>query len=366
MAEETAAPAAPTIDRAAADGRERHFPCKQCGADLIFPPGAQELSCPYCGTKEEIPLTEQAIREFAFSDFLPPKKTVGGADKGAFTEMACSGCGSRIEVPSDTAVRPCPYCAGTLIAKDVGEKQIRPEAVLPFVVKREAAERAVQAWVKGLWFAPSNLLRSITFERFTSLYLPWWTFDSHTLSHYQGEAGHRYTVSVGTGKNRRTETRIRWEWRSGVHERFFDDLVVPGGHFREWAAPYRLAEVKPYEPSYMAGHSAAHYTKDPQQAWPDAKQRMEAAISSDCHRLIGGDTQRNVRISTAHRGITYKLVLMPRWQGGFRYQGKNFQIVVNGQTGVVNGDRPWSKVKIALAVISVVALIAVVVILVNR
>ncbi len=88
MAEEAAAPpAAPTIDRAAADGRERHFPCKQCGAELVFPPGAKELACPYCGTTEAIPLTEQAIREFAFSDYLPPKKPTGTVGDGAFAPV---------------------------------------------------------------------------------------------------------------------------------------------------------------------------------------------------------------------------------------------------------------------------------------
>lgn len=366
MADEQAASAAPTIDRAADDGRERHFPCKQCGADLVFPPGAKDLACPYCGTKEEIPLTEQAIREFAFSDYLPPNKATVTAGSGAFAEMECTGCGSRIEVPRDTAVRPCPYCGGTLMSKDVGEELIRPEAILPFAVKRDAAERAVQAWAKSLWFAPNDLRRNITFERFTSLYLPWWTFDSHTVSHYQGEAGHRYTVTVGSGKNRRTETRIRWERRSGVHERFFDDLPVPGSVFREWGDPYRLKEIRPFEPSYMAGHSASHYTRDPQQAWPDAKGRMESAISTDCHRLIGGDTQRNVRIATAHRGITYKLVLMPRWQGGFRYKGRTFQISVNGQTAVVKGDRPWSVAKITCAVIAALVLIGLIVLVAQR
>lgn len=367
MAEDQAAEtAAPVLERAADDGKSRHFPCKSCGGDLVFPPGASALTCPYCGTVEQIPLTAEAIREFSFSDYLPPKKPTITAGSGAFTDMECTGCGSRIEVPRETAVRPCPYCGGTLMAKEAGEELIRPEAVLPFIIKREAAEKAVQAWLKSLWFAPNDLKRSVTFERFSSLYLPWWTFDSHTISHYSGDAGYRYTVTVGTGKNRRTETRIRWVSRSGVHERFFDDLPVPGGTFREWTDGYRLKELKPFDPSYLAGHSASHYTKDPKQAWPDAKSRMAQQLDADCRRLIGGDTQRNVQVATAHRGITYKLVLMPRWQGGYRYRERAFQIAVNGQTGVVSGDRPWSKAKITLAILAAVALIAVIALVANR
>ena len=356
---EPAAPSAapPTIERVAADGSQRHFPCKQCGGDLVFPPGATSLACPFCGGIEEIPLTPAAIREYALSDFVPSTKPTVGAGSGPFKDMECTGCGSRLEVPRETAVRPCPYCSGTLVARNEGEELIRPEAILPFIVKRDAAERAVRKWVESLWFAPNDLRRAVTFERFSSLYLPWWTFDSHTLTHYEGEAGYHYTVTVGSGDKRRTETRTRWEWRSGIVERFFDDLPVPGGTFREWGDSYQVQGVKPFEIAYIAGHSAAHYTRGPQEAWPDAKQRMDTAIASQCRGLIGGNTQRNVSISTAHRGVTYKLVLMPRWQGGFRYRGKNFQIVVNGQTGIVRGDRPWSWVKITCAVLAVSAVI---------
>jgi len=347
-------------ERAVADGRQRSFPCKACGADLIFPPGATELACPYCGAREAIPLTAEAIREYALDDFLPPKSTTGLGDS-AYAAFACSACGSTIEATREAAARPCPYCGGTLLASADSADQVRPEAVLPFSIDRSRAEQAVSTWLHGLWFAPNDLKRAVTFERVSSLYLPYWTFDSHTVSHYQGEAGHRYTVSVGSGKHRRTETRIRWEHRSGVHEQFFDDVLIPGGSFRDGAAGYRLDALVPYDTSYLAGHSADRYQQDPQAAWPMAKSRIESRIDAACRRLIGGDTQRNVAIRTVHRGISFKLVMLPRWQAGYRYRGKAFAVLVNGQTAVVEGDRPWSRWKIALAVIAGLVVVALVI-----
>jgi hypothetical protein len=44
---------------------------------------------------------------------------------------------------------------------------------------------------------------------------------------------------------------------------------------------------------------------------------------------------------------------MPVWIGSYRFAGKPYQIVVNGQSGEVEGDRPWSKWKIVLAVMLV-------------
>jgi hypothetical protein len=59
------------------------------------------------------------------------------------------------------------------------------------------------------------------------------------------------------------------------------------------------------------------------------------------------------------------LVLMPRWQGGFRYKGTNYQIAVNGQTGLVKGDRPWSMAKIVLATIVALIVIVLVIVMIN-
>ena len=346
--------------------RERSFPCSSCGADLVYQPGATALTCPYCGHAEAIPRDSRTIREFALNDYVPPPKPLVDASSRGLLPMACSACGAQVEVPANTAARPCPYCGGTLLAASAQNQQCACEALLPFKVPKAAADQAVKIWLQGLWFAPSDLKRAVTIERFTSLYQPWWTFDSHTLSHYSGEAGHHYTVTVGEGKNRRTETRTRWTYEQGVHEEFFDDLPVPAAEFREWGDGYDFSALTPYESSFLAGHSATSATRDPKRGWSDAKTRIETRLQATCSSLIGGDTQRNVQVVTAHRSVTYKLIMLPRWQGGFRYRGRAFVIIVNGQSGKVVGDRPWSAWKITGAVLAAAAVIAAAVWLLNR
>ena len=36
----------------------------------------------------------------------------------------------------------------------------------------------------------------------------------------------------------------------------------------------------------------------------------------------------------------------------YKYRGKTYRFVVNGQTGAVKGERPYSVIKIALAVLA--------------
>ncbi|MCK5734922.1 MAG: hypothetical protein KAH21_00535, partial [Spirochaetaceae bacterium] len=38
-------------------------PCSKCGADLEFKPGTSNLSCPYCGTENEIESQDDAVIE---------------------------------------------------------------------------------------------------------------------------------------------------------------------------------------------------------------------------------------------------------------------------------------------------------------
>jgi hypothetical protein len=48
----------------------------------------------------------------------------------------------------------------------------------------------------------------------------------------------------------------------------------------------------------------------------------------------------------------FKLVLLPIWIAAYLYGGKTYQVFVNAHTGQVVGERPYSKVKIALAVVA--------------
>jgi hypothetical protein len=49
--------------------------------------------------------------------------------------------------------------------------------------------------------------------------------------------------------------------------------------------------------------------------------------------------------------LTFKHVLLPVWLAAYKYRGKTYRFVVNGQTGRVQGERPYSAFKITVAVI---------------
>ena len=80
---------------------------------------------------------------------------------------------------------------------------------------------------------------------------------------------------------------------------------------------------------------------------------MADVIRSDVRRDIGGDEQRIAAIDTDWSDETFKHILLPVWMAAYKYNGKSYRFLVNGQTGEVQGERPWSVWKIAFAVILV-------------
>ena len=55
---------------------------------------------------------------------------------------------------------------------------------------------------------------------------PTFSFDSDTFSTYNGRLGEYYTVTVGSGKDRHTETRTRYFVVSGTYSQFFNDVLI--------------------------------------------------------------------------------------------------------------------------------------------
>jgi hypothetical protein len=119
--------------------------------------------------------------------------------------------------------------------------------------------------------------------------------------------------------------------------------------------PWDLDNLVSYADEYLPGFIAERYQIDLRQGWSRATERMDEVIRGDVRRDIGGDHQRIHTLSTTHDDVTYKHVLMPMWICSYRYKEKVYRFLVNARTGEVQGQRPWSWVKIGLTVLVVAA-----------
>ena len=377
MSESEAAESTPQAEAGTQDGSDagtskvaaRVFPCEGCGADLEFHIGVQSLKCPYCGFVKPFEIPEgEAVAEQDFGEMLEriaQRRLDAKSDEAGFSEVACISCGSKVRFVGTLTSSECAYCGVPLQLDGVHDAEHRApvDGVLPFLLNREKARKNLGDWVRTRWFAPNEFKKRGIGGRFNGVYLPYWTFDSLTANRYTGMRGIYYYVTVGSGKSRRTVRRTRWYPASGSFQRFFDDvLIVAASGLPEKRLdalhPWPLAKCVPFSQEILAGFLARTYDVPLRDGFELAKRIITDQIEADVRQRIGGDTQRIHGIDTRYDAVTYKHLLLPVWMLAYRYGKKSFQVVVNAGTGEVQGDRPYSWMKITLAVLGGLGLVA--------
>ncbi len=340
---------------------EHRFPCDQCGADMRFAPAEGKLICDHCGNERvlEEGYAAGAIRELDFRAALEARLPEAEIEETRVSR--CPNCGALVEFEEAEHARECPFCATPVVTGTGTHRHIKPRGLLPFALTETDARRAMTDWLGRLWFAPGGLQDyARKGRRMDGIYVPFWTFDANTTSDYSGERGTVYYVTRTVTRNGKTqqvrEPRVRWTPARGRVRRFFDDVLVlastslPRKH-TDGLEPWDLTALRPYSPEYLAGFRAEAYQVELKEGFTQARAHMDRVIERDVRFDIGGDRQRIHGIETQIADVTFKHVLLPVWLAAYKYRGRSFRFVVNGTTGRVQGERPYSKWKIAFAVL---------------
>jgi LSD1 subclass zinc finger protein len=346
--------------------------CKQCGAKLTFKPGSNSLNCQFCGAINEIEVKQAVIEEIDYLSFIANKATSSNTIE--VLTIKCETCGAQTTFAENVVAQTCDFCDSPLVAKR-GEtsKIIEPESMLPFKITDKVGQDLFKKWLKKIWFAPNNLKKyAYQKEKLHGMYLPYWTYDSSTTTDYTGQRGDDYQVEEDYTNDKgerstRTVTKTRWSHTNGTVYNTFDDVLVvaskslPQKHLYN-LEPWDLKALTPYDPKYIAGFKAESYGIDVQEGFEKAKDIMQDEIDSSIRSDIGGDRQQIESKDTDYQDITFKHILLPIWLSAYRYNNKVYRFMINGQTGEVQGERPYSWIKITLAVLVAIAAITLAVI----
>ncbi|MDO1447235.1 hypothetical protein Q0590_13275 [Rhodocytophaga aerolata] len=352
------------------------FPCRECGAFLVFAPGSTHLKCPYCGTENEIETSAEEIEEIDYKSFIASGALA--AEKQQIAVVKCTSCGAESSLKPNITSDECPFC-GTALVVSSGSlcTVIKPKSLLPFKIDQKQGFDLYKNWLHDLWFAPNDLKRyAQNHEKINGMYIPYWTYDCKTVSRYVGERGDNYTVneSYTTTENgkqvtrTRQVTKIRWRHASGTVHNTFDDVLVIASHslprnYTRELEPWDTQNLVPFNEKYLSGFRTETYQLDVRAGFEEAKQIMDSTIRNTICRDIGGDHQRIHSIDTIYNNVTFKHTLLPIWLSAYRYNDKVYRFMVNGRTGEVQGERPYSWIKITLAVLAFILLVCLVLLL---
>ena len=345
--------------------------CKDCGGILQYNPGVQSLTCVYCGTENEIKdnakpaeVVEQDLNAFLAN-------ATSSADTIQMTTVKCGSCGSSTTLRPNVTSDTCPFCGTALVLTGGSTSStIKPKYLLPFSIDKKKGIDLFKKWIGGLWWAPNDLKAIAQNDKLKGLYIPYWTYDSKTVSDYTGMQGTHYyvTESYTETENGQTVTKTRevqqtrWVNVSGtVHDDFDDMLVNASKSLPEKLAndlePWDLKELKDFNEQFLTGFVSEQYQIDVKEGFEKAKVRMEKVIRGTVNKSIGGDVQQITTLSTKYNDITFKHILLPIWLSAYRYSDKVFRFMINGRTGEVQGERPYSVMKILGAIVGGLAII---------
>ena len=348
---------------AVARAREK-FHCPACGAEAHWNPGKKALICPFCGTESpatlEVRAGETVIVEH---DLVAALRGIPDSARGwqaEKTSVRCQSCHAISVFDAEKVGRRCDFCgSASLVPYEQVKDAFRPESLLPLAVSESQSRDLIRTWYRHQWFAPNRFNEKALTDTVHGIYLPYWTFDAKVNANWSADSGTYYYT--GSGKNR--QRHVRWTPVSGSLSHAFDDelvcasLGVNEARLRKIEPFPTSGALVPYDAGYLAGWTVERYQIDLVAASKTSRERMDAEVRDMCRREVPGDTQRNLQVDATFYEQTFKHVLVPVWLMTYTYRGKSYQVVVNGITGVMSGSRPWSWIKIGLAVLAAILLL---------
>ena len=201
-----------------------NYKCRSCGSNMVFDPESGNLKCPHC----------QSV--VALTDTIHDGENDLIVDLGKLPQWdsetkvyKCENCGARVVLEKSETSSTCPFCSTAQVVCTEELPGIKPHAIIPYALSIQSAIEKVKAWAKKKLYAPKKFKKTITPDNMKGVYMPSFTFDSETSSVYQGRIGKTHTKTVGSGKNRRTQTYVVWRNISGTYDMFYDDVLITSG-----------------------------------------------------------------------------------------------------------------------------------------
>lgn len=341
--------------------REEHerivaFRCAQCNGETAFSAADGGVTCSYCGYHEapQAKVVGKSAETFEFKVETVEQASHGwGTER---TEIVCQTCASHIIVAPDELTTACPFClSNKVIQHRAPQDVLRPRFLVPFKVNDDQCHAQVREWLDSSWLVPTTLQQFASVGEFAPLYLPYWTFDADAQGRWKAEVGYTRKRKRWDGE---TETYTEWRWESGEATHAFKNVKVRGTerlsarHIFAVQRDFDLNELVEYDASYLAGTQAIAYEEKLEPCWSAARAAMREKMKQRCRGQINGNQVRNFSVQVEFDNEAWRYLLLPVYVATYHYQNKPYQLLVNGQTGLVAGQRPadWRKIALVTAI----------------
>ena len=340
------------------------YKCPSCGAPMLFDPESQKLSCDHCGTELSAKEYEERYGKPTLREETEEEKAADRMDAGPVEteeegervsyergstmhvkKYHCSSCGAEVVTDETTAASVCGFCGSPTLLEERMEGAKRPERVIPFRVTKEQAAEKFRAWTKRGLFTPAGFRSQSTIDKITGIYVPFWLVDYQANVRLHARCTRtRVTRSKDTEYIYTDHYDVRRNVDAGYEKIPMDASEKMDDGTMDLLEPFHYQDLKPFELPYLSGYLADVYSYTEKDMEGRGKHRVREYALAAARGSISGYSGVNVvdqRLRIDETGAEY--VMLPVWMLNYRYQGKNYQFAINGQTGKLVGTLPLGK-----------------------
>ena len=329
--------------------------CSSCGGTMRYDVASYGCVCDFCGFTKKLHRPEEgvAVGEFDFNSALGKASSDWGITQRLVT---CKQCGAIMLYDSDQMSGMCPFCGSAIVLTEQETLGIAPSAIIPFSVTKEQVAENFYKWNKFAFWSPESFRKGKVLGNLTGVYIPYWTFDTNTVTTYSGRFGYTTTTSDGG-------TSTRWSDRSGIVEKFMNDVCICASRkflndkMLNGVAKFDAKELIPYTPEALAGFAAEKYTVGIDEAFNYLKSgAIKNNIEYAARKNESADCYQKLQLSTEYSDVKYKLVLVPMWLTACVYRGQVYNVAASGHSNRGNCNRPVSTLKIVLLILIILGI----------
>lgn len=343
------------------------YKCPSCGAPLEYDGRQLEMVCGNCGSAFD-PKTILAVNQIQEEDAGHEDLQWESRDRG-FTNQelqqtraySCSSCGAELFMEETTVATACAFCGSPSVIPAQFTEETRPDKIIPFKIDKAQAESMFRNYFKERKLIPNLFLKSANqIDEIRKLYAPYWLFscDADARMTYKGTrvSTHR------SGQYMVTTTRHFLIRRAGTLG--FGNLPVDASErldnrISESIEPFNSVEAIDFIPQALSGAQANRADLSEKECESRANDRVRDTTDDTFRRTVSGYASV-VRESSSIKLVNGETapVLYPIWLITTKKGGNTYTFAINGQTGELTCDIPWSKAKFFGRMLSMAAGVA--------
>jgi len=222
-----------------------------------------------------------------------------------------------------------------------------------FNVKYDDVCKCLSKWMSSLWFAPCDYYSRVKVGPIQSVYIPFWTFDLSINSVYSGEV-----IRIEKIDNNKTVVTDRRK-ATGSRASHYKDMTVLGDRLQDESVVRFIRKFDDWKPT-KASHShpqsccnlqspasmpIVHEYESAEHILQNLTGTIKETEKKACQSKLKSeqlaDQIEDFQLTVELLNVSKRIIYMPAYIGTYVFEGKTMTFLVNGQSGMIQGERAY-------------------------